>query len=391
MTTVRIVHMSDLHAAKGSAFDQERIAAAALEDLERAHAQRAVDLLVFSGDLAFAGPAEEFELGEELLLEPARERLGLSRTQTVLVPGNHDVDRRGIVDFVEEGLISRLTSRESVNAVLAQPADLELATERLRDWKTFHREYYGADEPVAVGGLGFAHHIAAGQVTVGVAALNSSWRASGGDADQHRLLVGDRQIEPVLAAIADADVEVVVMHHPLDWLAPFDSDRVHQYLEARRALVFSGHEHVAEPAHVATRHGSAIYARAGCLYEKHGYPNTYAIVDIDLSGSEVTIRTRAWYPNRETGVFDAATAVAPEGSVSHPWIQGSSLTVRPATAVVAGALAIVAQETSVIADAFPEIPIHTVEDVLVPPRFLKAPYREAVAAASVTSGALIQS
>jgi 3',5'-cyclic AMP phosphodiesterase CpdA len=101
MTVIRIVHLSDLHVSNDSAFDQQRIVAAALDDLERAHSDRAVGLLVFSGDLAFAGKADQLATGEEMLLRASRDRLSLSRAQTILVPGNHDVDRNEIVDFVK--------------------------------------------------------------------------------------------------------------------------------------------------------------------------------------------------------------------------------------------------------------------------------------------------
>jgi predicted MPP superfamily phosphohydrolase len=386
MTVIRIAHISDLHLAAGSAFDQQRIVSAALHDLEQAHAARAVDILVFSGDLAFGGKPDQFAMGEDMLLGPFRDRLGLTRAQTILIPGNHDVDREAIVDFVEDGLRSRLKSREAVNDLLETPEELALATARLGNWETFHHDYYGAECPASVGALGFAHEIRVGEVTVGVAALNSSWRARGGEGDRGELIVGDRQVEEALAAITDCDVEVVVLHHPPEWLAAFDANRVHQFFESRRLLVLSGHEHVAEPVYIASRHGSAIYSRAGCLYEKHEYPNTYSIIDVDLEALQVGVRVRAWYPDRETGVFDEATAVAAHGTLTFPWQQESAQSVRPASALVTGALATVAQQTSVIADAFPETPIHAVEDVLVPPRFLRAPYREAVAAASLTSG-----
>lgn len=384
--SIRIAHLSDLHASASEDFDQHRIVRAACADLARLHEQSPIHLAVFSGDLAFRGVADEFALARQLLIEPVASTLGLSMTNIVVVPGNHDVDRTQVVDFVEAGLKASLVSRETVNELLGSSERLALAAERLKSWDEFHADLYAGVDVERPSPLGLVHRIEVDGSVVGVAALNSAWRAFGGDADRRELLVGDRQLEPALDAIADADFQVAVVHHPLDWLKSFDGDRVRQFFQTRRLVVLSGHEHTPDPQAVVGQGGHAVYSRAGCLYESHQYPNSYSIIELARDGSEVIVHVREWYPERDTGIFAEAGGMS-RGTRTLPWGKSEmTLAARLPFSVVTGALADVAQETSLVRDVFPGNADVGVDDLLVPPRFLKVPYQEAVAASAIGEG-----
>jgi len=117
---IRILHLSDLHVSRADWENRERIVSAMLKDAKSYAAERPIDLAVFSGDLAKEGLPEEFKLGRELLLDRLVSELGVAPERVVLVPGNHDVDRRAIRDIVEHGLASTLTEEPAVdNATVA--------------------------------------------------------------------------------------------------------------------------------------------------------------------------------------------------------------------------------------------------------------------------------
>ena len=72
---MRLLHLSDLHARTASDKDQTEIVEATLDDLTKMHRERAIDLVVFSGDLAFDGTSAAFDRGRVLLLDALAERL----------------------------------------------------------------------------------------------------------------------------------------------------------------------------------------------------------------------------------------------------------------------------------------------------------------------------
>jgi hypothetical protein len=87
----------------------------------------APDLVVFSGDLAFSGKAEEYNLARDWLENPLWPALpdGLPRDRLLLVPGNHDVDRDKVgrgVRAMQEGLL-KARSQDDIAALLGDEDD----------------------------------------------------------------------------------------------------------------------------------------------------------------------------------------------------------------------------------------------------------------------------
>jgi DNA repair exonuclease SbcCD nuclease subunit len=113
---LRILHLSDLHAKAEEDedyFGKKRVVESLLRDLREQIAEKSVDLIVFSGDLAFDGTQAALEAGRSMLLEPIRNMF--ADATFVLLPGNHDVDREQIEDVEELGLQAALDSREATN------------------------------------------------------------------------------------------------------------------------------------------------------------------------------------------------------------------------------------------------------------------------------------
>ena len=92
--TLTWLHLSDLHASERSDWDAGRVLKSLLEDLRvlRDEHELRPDLLIFTGDAAFAGRADEFDTAGRFF-EEVRDACGVERENVFLVPGNHDVDR----------------------------------------------------------------------------------------------------------------------------------------------------------------------------------------------------------------------------------------------------------------------------------------------------------
>jgi hypothetical protein len=313
----------------------------------------------------------------DVLLSPLHARLGLGPDRVILAPGNHDVDRSTIDPIRELGLLSYMKDREHVNEVLDNPSQLTAASERLANWQQFRDDFYAASPPQRPGPLALTWDLSIGDVQVGIAALDSAWRCSG-DEDRQKLLLGDRQVKAALDAIDHADVRIVVAHHPMDWLAPFDADIARALLEQRMTIVLSGHEHVPDPIGQTSSRGQAVYSRCGCLYEGHAYRNAFHVLDLDPRHGHVTVAVRAWSSKLRT--FDAALDVVSNGQVSFTLPTERLLpVVRPTFTPVLQGLGELAQEVSVVADRLGGREDATVDDLLVERRFWPLPYSEIAA------------
>jgi hypothetical protein len=359
--------------------DQKMLIDGLLDDVQRSARSAPYDLIVFTGDLAATGLRVELDLARQSLIDPLLDRTGLSLDRLIVVPGNHDIDRRKIKDFVETGLQRQLAGRVAVNALMNEPPSVALATERLSDWQEFHQDLYAGCLPASVGPLGYVHRSSIGGTSVSVAALNSAWRASGGENDRRRLLIGEAQTRECVDALRESSIRVVAMHHPLDWIADFDADDAQFIFERAGTLVLTGHLHRSDPVLIASTRGAALYGQVGCLYEDREYLNSYATIDLNLATRKVVVRLRTWWRDRHT--FDEATNVAPHGEFHAALPEPMGLVSDAPVTRVVGALRERAAETSIIPRSVDGEGV-ALRDLLVPPRLFTVPHREAILSAN---------
>ena len=132
-----LVHLSDLH-ARDIYSDQIAIRTKSLhEDLARIGKQ--IDVVVFSGDLAFSGDPNEYALAEKHLLAKLSSRFYVSKENTIIVPGNHDVQRSLVEQVQEAGLRAMMT--DSNKAANHRPE----GPDRLAGYYRFLKEYKKLD------------------------------------------------------------------------------------------------------------------------------------------------------------------------------------------------------------------------------------------------------
>ena len=377
---LRVLHLSDLHADTSRLVDQRRVMQAVIEDIKRQIAERPIDLIIFSGDLTWSSSDAEFALAQELLLDPLETLTGCGREQIVLVPGNHDVNRALIDGYAETGWAQATQTRDGAIGLMEDKQALERATARLAGWQGFVESYYRDTDVAQVTSLVRTHNLVVRGITVGVAALDSAWRASGAQ-DKGRLLIGERQLLPALEAIEGVDMPLVAVHHPLDWLAPFDLDATRAEFASRGVMVLCGHEHLSEPMSVNTAGGQVVYSRAGSLFSSLGYNNGYSLVDVAPRDRESSFVLRTWWPDRRE--WDEGGDRAHRGRVQLSWPNAShqELGVRLRYSTVVATLSDAVQVRSVLADRL--IGEITFDELIVPPRFLPSRYAEASAAISV--------
>ncbi len=282
--SIRILHTSDLHALAPLPADQRLVVDRLLDDVKRKSAETAIDLIVFSGDLGATGQTVEFEVGRRKLLDRLSALTGLGPDRVVLVPGNHDVDKDAIEEIYEDGLRSRLTSHEKLVETLSNDRHVSQALGRMDSWIAFTDAFYGASDRQRFAPGAWTRRLDIRGTTVGIASLNSAWRSTGiGEQERGTLLVGDLQARTAVDQIIDCDIRLIVVHHPLEWLAEFDRKEVRREFERAGAIVMTGHEHESDSMHLVSGMGAANHSRAGCLYFGFGYPNAYSLIDLELS------------------------------------------------------------------------------------------------------------
>ncbi len=284
------LHLSDIHFSRqndASQFDlDQQIRRALIVDLAiRPDGCAKYDALLITGDIAYSGKKKEYEVAENFLGE-VYDMTGLSMKDTYIVPGNHDVDRDYVLPtfplWASHEEIRRNANtthwRETIQTQLQKdPSQLLLSP--FHAYNDFAQQC-GCNTTATelAWNLLFPGALEFG-FKVRLRGLNSALISDEADAPV-KLLVSEFQT----ATLCDTpgEVNVVMSHHPPDWL--MDKAELRQALRRFAPVTLFGHEHSVR-VHPDDKQ---IQLFAGALQPERdtaGWAPTYHIVQLAIQGT----------------------------------------------------------------------------------------------------------
>lgn len=262
MKRIGILHLSDIHISASSISVIDRLVNKLIEDVKKVKSEydMGIDLICFAGDLIERGDKayegeNQIELAEKHFINPLLQQLGLSKERFILVPGNHEVDKRKIAKMTEKGL-ANMSSLEDINDAIYHMED-----EYKRRLEYFYDYMYtNYVQDANQWNLGYSVERIINGVTVGIVGLDSSWRSTGaGYTERGHMLVVEQQVGVLFDNIKDTDLKICLMHHPIDWLSDLEMNSVAKKLN-HFDLVLRGHVHDLDDKQICTqRYKASVY------------------------------------------------------------------------------------------------------------------------------------
>ena len=317
------VHVSDIHFGQERGSDlyvHEDVKECLIADVVKFKTEAGIermDGIIVTGDIAFSGKKGEFDVAAQWL-DRLTEAVGCQKTDVIVVPGNHDIDRdrisagaRAIIRQCVDG------GSDELECFLSHTGDRELLYDKFHDYRDFAAGYdcpLESDGGVAVNR---SAEIAPGR-SLRFVGLNSALLCTGRDGDEGRLLVGGRQH---VLPWAPGEELVVLCHHPVECLQ--DEEIMSRYIRSRARVHIYGHVHrpsVEVETHVEGRDLLTISAGAAVPPSgEAGYQHTYNVLtfewDADSDGLKIEIVPRTW--NQRATIFDADTRQFGENRLQH--------------------------------------------------------------------------
>jgi predicted phosphodiesterase len=327
---LRILHLSDLHIRGPRETDRERrtrvLGGSWLSNVAELSKEGKFDLVVFTGDIAFAGRLDEYL---ELMRRPREDgtiaawldetlaAAGCTRAQLYVVPGNHDIDRRAQPDAWTTVRSAWSAAGADDDAAFAQwfvrdrSAPRGMAPDlrsRVLERQFAYRAWvaHGLGRPDLLpdpqrSHLGYRATIPVTQLPfpIHVIGLDSAWLA-GDDHDARKLRLTDEQILR-LCTNSDGEhlrgLQLALVHHPLADLA--DGERARRLLQEYGIdLLLSGHLHQPEAREISTPDGRLRDLATGCLYQHDRYHNAVTALTLNLDDvggiRNIEFRFRGW-------------------------------------------------------------------------------------------------
>jgi tetratricopeptide (TPR) repeat protein/3',5'-cyclic AMP phosphodiesterase CpdA len=307
------LHLSDWHQGEND-FDRQVVLSALLKDVrERANISPSlnkIDFIIFSGDVAFSGKPDQYQAAKSQLFQPILDACGLTPSQLFIVPGNHDLDMN-LFRYLPGELSKPLTSEGEVQNWLIDDRGRSGLLEPFQAFKEFINNFTGQKQPDYA-------NVQKWQIDdkkIAILGLNSAWMCGrnknpdGKINDKGFAIVGEPQIQNYVDQIADADIRIAVLHHPFDWLAEFDCDRIESRMRQSFNFILRGHQHRPKVEVIHGTSGDSIIIPAGSCYnrrlpENPQYANSYNFVHLDFDSGSGTVFLRRWSDPRTKWIED---------------------------------------------------------------------------------------
>jgi hypothetical protein len=303
MHYVNIVHLSDLHLFGEGAerHNQNRIIEALEADLRQlSFGSLKPDLIIFSGDLAYAGDDGLYDQVAQVVRRIG-ESAELDEAAIITIPGNHDAQRSSISSRVN--LISELRDRsQDVTATNTLYFDQGMVSHVSKTFK----EYFSRAStfgPRPESSDSFSSTYLFHDLQVAVVAINTAILSTGGikglEPDEHRLVFPEIALANALASIPAGFARLVVGHHPLAFLNEISGKALENVLLKGADAYLFGHMHAADPKNIQSPIGECALVQSGALYASRKWWNGYCIVSLVVGEPHPRLQYRRWHEARQ--------------------------------------------------------------------------------------------
>jgi predicted MPP superfamily phosphohydrolase len=313
MSGLTWLHLSDWH-QKGEDFDRRVVRDALIKDIENRKKispdLAKIDFIAFSGDIAFSGKSGEYKSAKRELFEPILNVCKLKSDRLIIVPGNHDLNRTEF-KMLPPDLCSPLKNNRDVQEWLTNKRALLRVIEPFFEFKKFVSKFTGQKHPEFANIL----QLEMDGKEVALLGLNSAWmcgRRINSDKeidDYGTLLIGEPQVYEALEKASSAYIKIAIFHHPFEWMAQFDRNRVESRLMNECDLILCGHQHDPDVKLLIGPLRNCAIIPAGSCYNRREpegarYINAYNFAHFNFDTRATTVFLRRWSEKRQEWIMD---------------------------------------------------------------------------------------
>ncbi|MDI1252998.1 metallophosphoesterase [Thermomonas sp.] len=231
---ILICHLSDLHIRTA-----ESIALSRMSDISGAIGSLVTRptavLFLVSGDLAFSGKAEEYDLATTALekLKQSLKAWPVESSHVYVSPGNHDCDFSKISTTVQSALINDIPEVAGLetDSIIGELSRTQVDFTLFRDVVCSPMQAHGS--------ILSRTRIDLNGRSIAIYAINTAWTSK--NPETPGALRMPKDVLP--NDMDEADLAIAIAHHPLNWFSPQDARYLSHWLDTHVDMTFWGHEH----------------------------------------------------------------------------------------------------------------------------------------------------
>jgi formylglycine-generating enzyme required for sulfatase activity/predicted phosphodiesterase len=308
--SVTWLHISDFHIRGGDTYESDLVLGSLIRSVRAFYEKgRKPDLIFATGDIAHGGKAGEYVQATSFF-DALLDAVKLERCHLFVVPGNHDVDREE-----SEDLIPTLADEAASMAYFKKGKPKLHITHKLGAFREWYDGYFDGirimpDDTTCCDG----EVVEVSGKRIAVIPMNTAlFSIGGGTGDFKKLVLGRRCLQPAIESMKElkADLNLGILHHPLEWLADFEEENIKASLHGTLDILLRGHQHKTVAEHVTSGSGELLHIAAGASYNSRKSPNR-AIYATFCDGNVSLFPVR--YEDSSQEVWTVDTSVYPKES-----------------------------------------------------------------------------
>lgn len=292
-----LVHLSDFHLRTSSQAETDRVLSSLSADLKTR--VESLDLptphIALSGDLAYGGREEEYEIVENFLGSITD---AIHAKSLMFCGGNHDVNWALLqplaTDLMNE-MVEKRTGLATTASRFASEADREAMKAGMAPYYSFIQKHGAVTEPE----LHYVKTLTVANLKLNLISLNSAYLFS--RKYNYHGYVGDAQIAAARSQVTSGrapSFNVTLVHHPLEAIVPSSQEETKRGLFGFSDVVLNGHVHsprvsVEYTARMLGRSREGpppVISCARCVFDEANDPTVtsgYSIIGVDFEYEKV--------------------------------------------------------------------------------------------------------
>ena len=301
MSKITILHLSDIHYRKKKSKKKDNENKLFRQDVQQklidtvnSHLKEnsVPEVVVVTGDIAFSGKKPEYD--EALEFFEKLKGILPEETEFLVVPGNHDVDRDKVDEFVEPYYVVK---NNLADKLLQNPVEIKrkihVKFKAFRKFsQTLNPDFYSPKDDYF-----WVKNFKNKGRPFSFLGLNSTW-ASEGDQDRFNIALGLPQVLAALGKSKKAQISnrIVFMHHPpFNWLKDMETGKTRVELFKNNQLLLHGHVHADDLLVYQNPSGSCICLGANASYteDKDGFIG-FQFLEVDFIGKGRGVQVKVW-------------------------------------------------------------------------------------------------
>ena len=324
---MRLIQLSDIHLNQENLTNlKDFYIEALLKDLASFNNERQIDLVLITGDLIDKGGESfgvenPYNIFKTEIIDKIITALNIDSGQILMIPGNHDIERRKIKEENEFFLAERLTLDLANERSEKFRDEFNDDNERIQRFKEFEKEFHNSTPNYDYSNNESVYIYEKDGLKLGIALINDSWRCSSAlKKEQH--FIGHRQLFRAQNKFKEyvTNMNIAVFHHPLNAINTDEKDEITSILKSKDFdVAIFGHSHRHEAEQLLSSNGGYLSINGRSAFsepkeQSSRYQPGYNILDLDVNNRSYKLYARKYISSRFA--FDKDTDSLQGGSES---------------------------------------------------------------------------